>query len=152
MAATTKTLTPTNQTISIPAFTDKPDNRLQTDSTGKLADAVNALSEHFVMPSSWTTGTYFDYKKTDTFVQFASHKNISGGLTVNAYDRVQLGTISGYSADMAIYFPMACRVGGGSYCAIIEVSAYGTVNVYNTSNASITIEETNAYQLLWTKT
>ena len=45
MAATTKTLTPTNETISIPAFTDKPDNRLQTDSTSKLADAVNALSE-----------------------------------------------------------------------------------------------------------
>lgn len=44
MAATTKTLTPTNQVISIPAFTDKPDNRLQTDSTSKLADAVNALS------------------------------------------------------------------------------------------------------------
>lgn len=44
MAATTKTLTPTNQTISIPAFTDKPDNRLQTDSTSKLADAVNALN------------------------------------------------------------------------------------------------------------
>lgn len=48
MAATTKTLTPTNQTISIPAFTDKPDNRLQTDSTGKLADAVNALSEQIM--------------------------------------------------------------------------------------------------------
>ena len=46
MAATTKTLTPTNQVISIPAFTDKPDNRLQADSTGKLADAVNALNSN----------------------------------------------------------------------------------------------------------
>lgn len=43
MAATTKTLTPTNQVISIPAFTDKPDYRLPIDSTEKLADAVNAL-------------------------------------------------------------------------------------------------------------
>ena len=53
MAATTKTLTPTNETISIPAFTDKPDNRLQTDSTGKLADAVNALSEQMAN-ITWT--------------------------------------------------------------------------------------------------
>lgn len=43
MAATQKTLTPTNEVISIPAFTDKPDYRLPIDSTGKLADAINVL-------------------------------------------------------------------------------------------------------------
>ena len=66
MAATTKTLTPTNQTISIPAFTDKPDNRLQADSTGKLADAVNALAEqagHYtcVQYGNLTPGTGVDF-------------------------------------------------------------------------------------------
>ena len=44
--ATTKTLTPTNQVITIPDFTDKPDNRLQADSAGKLADAVNQLNNN----------------------------------------------------------------------------------------------------------
>ena len=58
MAATTKTLTPTNETISIPAFTDKPDNRLQTDSTGKLADAVNALSEQIAQIIAANAGSH----------------------------------------------------------------------------------------------
>lgn len=47
MAATQKTLTPTNEVISIPAFADKPDYRLPIDSTGKLADAINALYSFF---------------------------------------------------------------------------------------------------------
>ena len=41
--ATSKTLTPTNVTISIPAFTDKPDQRLTTNCIDKEADAINAL-------------------------------------------------------------------------------------------------------------
>ena len=43
--ATTKTLAPTNQTITIAAFQgEKPDQRQIADAEGKLADAVNALN------------------------------------------------------------------------------------------------------------
>lgn len=43
--ATTKTLTPTNETITIDAFQgEKPDHRHVADAEGKLADAVNALN------------------------------------------------------------------------------------------------------------
>ena len=43
--ATTKTLTPTNQTITIDAFQgEKPDHRHVADAETKLADAVNALN------------------------------------------------------------------------------------------------------------
>ena len=42
--ATSKTLTPTNVTISIPEFTDKPDQRVNTNCIDKEADAINALS------------------------------------------------------------------------------------------------------------
>lgn len=43
--ATTKTLTPTNQTITIDAFQgEKPDHRHVADAEGKLADAINALN------------------------------------------------------------------------------------------------------------
>ena len=42
--ATTKTLAPTNQTITIAAFQgEKPDQRQIADAEGKLADAINAL-------------------------------------------------------------------------------------------------------------
>lgn len=42
--ATTKTLTPTNQNITLSAFTEKPDNRINVTNDEKLADAVNALN------------------------------------------------------------------------------------------------------------
>jgi hypothetical protein len=48
--ATTKTLTPTNQAITLAAFTEKPDNRTNVTNDDKLADAVNALN------SKLTTG------------------------------------------------------------------------------------------------
>lgn len=43
--ATSKTLTPTNVTIQIPAFTDKPDQRVNSNCIDKEADAINALSD-----------------------------------------------------------------------------------------------------------
>lgn len=42
--ATTKTLTPTNQSITLAAFTEKPDNRVNVTNDDRLADAVNALN------------------------------------------------------------------------------------------------------------
>ena len=44
--ATSKTLTPTNVTIQIPAFADKPDQRANSNCIDKEADAINALSDH----------------------------------------------------------------------------------------------------------
>ena len=42
--ATSKTLTPTNVTIQIPAFTDAPDQRVNSNCIDKEADAINALN------------------------------------------------------------------------------------------------------------
>ena len=42
--ATSKTLTPTNVTISIPAFSDRMDQRLNSNCIDKEADAINALN------------------------------------------------------------------------------------------------------------
>lgn len=41
--ATSKTLTPTNQTISIPEMSDAPNQSVVSNCITKLADAVNAL-------------------------------------------------------------------------------------------------------------
>lgn len=43
--ATSKLLKPTNVTISIPEFTDQPDQRVNSNCIDKEADAINALSE-----------------------------------------------------------------------------------------------------------
>lgn len=44
--ATSKLLKPTNVTISIPEFTDQPDQRVNSNCIDKEADAINTLSEH----------------------------------------------------------------------------------------------------------
>ena len=44
--ATSKLLKPTNVTISIPEFTDQPDQRVNSNCIDKEADAINSLSEH----------------------------------------------------------------------------------------------------------
>ena len=43
--ATSKLLKPTNETISIPGFTDRPDQRVNTNCIDKEADAINALND-----------------------------------------------------------------------------------------------------------
>jgi hypothetical protein len=46
MATTTKTLTPTNQTITLPDMTERPDASVLVDGIGKDADAINALASN----------------------------------------------------------------------------------------------------------
>ena len=45
--ATSKTLTPTNVTIQIPDFTERPDQRVNSNCIDKEADAINALNSNF---------------------------------------------------------------------------------------------------------
>ena len=110
MAATTKTLTPTNQTISIPAFTDKPDNRLQTDSTSKLADAVNALNSNKSnkILSMVVEGT------TD------ADGDIAIGLSQSAYSIISCAPdriTSGYYTQWYAVLPYGSSAGNTSYSA-----------------------------------
>ena len=44
--ATTKTIDATNQTVTIPAMADKPDQSKNSDGISKLVDGCNALSNH----------------------------------------------------------------------------------------------------------
>ena len=45
MAVTTKTLSPTNQVVSLPDMTERPNASVLVDGIGKDADAINALSD-----------------------------------------------------------------------------------------------------------
>ena len=44
MATTTKTLTPTNQTVTLPDMTERPNASVLVDGISKEADAINALN------------------------------------------------------------------------------------------------------------
>jgi len=55
MATTTKTLTPTNQTITLPDMTERPDASVLVDGIGKDADAINALSDQIAKFDGSTT-------------------------------------------------------------------------------------------------
>ena len=56
--ATSKTLKPTNVTIQIPAFTDKPDQRVNTNCIDKEADAINALSDQIASNLNTNLSTF----------------------------------------------------------------------------------------------
>ena len=57
MATTTKTLTPTNQTVTLPDMTERPNASVLVDGIGKEADAINALSEHMIKAKAFTATT-----------------------------------------------------------------------------------------------
>ena len=51
--ATSKTLSPTGVTIQIPAFTDQPDQRVNSNCIDKEADAINALNDQIANKTTW---------------------------------------------------------------------------------------------------
>lgn len=80
--ATSKTLTPTNVTIQIPAFTDKPDQRVNTNCIDKEADAINALSDQiaYYYPLSGSFDTDLLPKASNLVTRYAGNniQNFSG--------------------------------------------------------------------------
>lgn len=67
--ATSKTLTPTNVTIQIPDFTEKPDQRVNSNCIDKEADAINALNTNITSFSQAIDtvtigGSYFTIDKS----------------------------------------------------------------------------------------
>jgi len=80
--ATTKTLTPTNQTISIPELTDAPDMSVASNAIDKEADAINTLSEHLDpiagTNKAWITNAELNNYKT-TGVYYISTGSTIGG-------------------------------------------------------------------------
>lgn len=90
--ATTKTLTPTNQTITIDAFQgEKPDHRHVADAEGKLADAVNALNSKMANEYSLNWGTSLQW-------QVANSLSV---LFINATFYVQVWTSA--TSDIAVF-------------------------------------------------
>lgn len=73
--ATSKTLAPTNVTISIPAMADAPDASVFSNCVDKEADAINALNSQLTPSSSYTLTPNSDYIK-------------AGNVTMRVYGRL----------------------------------------------------------------
>ena len=87
--ATTKTLTPTNQAITLADFTEKPDNRTNVTNDDKLGDAVNALNSNFstlLTPTNVSANVTIasgGYVKIGTIVIVNVHINVDQAVTGN---------------------------------------------------------------------
>ena len=85
--ATSKLLKPTNVTISIPEFTDQPDQRVNSNCIDKEADAINALSEQIAKqpitvtaPTGMTVSNNHSYKQGNVVcLNFQVSGTISSG-------------------------------------------------------------------------
>ena len=108
--ATSKTLTPTNVTIQIPAFTDQPDQRVNSNCIDKEADAINALNSKIG-----------SYKKTFSFYNTVAGNSVSSG---NSFSFVSV--FNKFSSE-------TIRALGTLYC-LNDGSSFNVV-VYNNTEA-----------------
>lgn len=81
--ATSKTLTPTNVTIQIPAMTDAPDQSVNSNCIDKLGDAVNTLNSHMANLLRVTDAT-------GTVSNLAPHGAVSVPLSLSIPDGYRL--------------------------------------------------------------
>lgn len=96
--ATSKTLTPTNVTIQIPAFTDQPDQRVNSNCIDKEADAINALNSKIAdLPKFKLVEKTINFNNSDS----VSISNFASGINV---DKTKIYTVSGIikSANIGI--------------------------------------------------
>ena len=73
MATTTKTLTPTGQTVTLPDMTERPDASVLVDGIGKDADAINAINakiEPYLLPNNQPLLTYAEGLSAPSFNTF----------------------------------------------------------------------------------
>jgi len=132
--ATTKTLKPTNVTISIPEFTDQPDQRVNSNCIDKSADAINTLSDQIGTLSS-----------TKAFSSYYYNYNASGNRTeaVALADATYLVIIQCYYGDEKSGMYIVLK--SGSSCLITTVKAADGVTVSKNGSTGINIAITNTY-------
>lgn len=124
--ATTKTLTPTNQTITIAAFSgEKPDQRQIADAESKMADAINAVNSQLVPISD-------DYIKRITPFFSANSGNNNVTMTfngVNANEGISLLIFTRYGSHVVT---MAIN-------ANAQISGYDVNKLTGTNTLSISV-------------
>ena len=109
--ATSKTLTPTNVTIQIPAMADLPDASVFSNCVDKLGDAVNALNSKLTGYSIYNIGT-INFPTGFTIPSNSRHLLIING---PYYSRGRAVIIVSANTSGAVY---AIKVGGDENVSI----------------------------------
>lgn len=95
--ATTKTLTPTNQAITLAAFTEKPDNRTNVTNDDKLADAVNTLNSNINKLFTNTSARYvkhFMFQNASSIVIDLQHEQSNAYFSMIEVANANQGVLS----------------------------------------------------------
>lgn len=95
--ATSKLIKPTNVTVQIPAFTDQPDNRVNTNCIDKAIDGINALSDQIATKHTQLTFTTNSYYRNTMNI----YKDVSGN-TVTIYGVVTCDSVYSTSPGYAV--------------------------------------------------
>lgn len=132
--ATTKTLTPTNQAITLADFTEKPDNRTNVTNDEKLADAINTLNSNTALTITQYTNSHIDTYSRIFAVKRGNMLYFLGNITAKQGDGFSdfeaIGKIEGWDA---VYDSLAtvCAQSDGSKVLIVSILANGTIRLYS---------------------
>ena len=126
--ATSKLLKPTNVTISIPEFTDQPDQRVNSNCIDKEADAINSLSEQI--------GSL-------KFIHVSVNGNTSKTVTIANTTRVLIYTSGGAVNSMTMY-SVSSNSAGTMY--IKEFISGSNITVTSSATNSFTITNSGSGQ------
>ena len=123
--ATSKTLAPTNVTISIPAMADAPDASVFSNCVDKEADAINALNSHLSPISD-------DYTK-----------RITPFYSPNSGNNVATLTFNGLTANEGVNLLLFTRYGSHVMTLTVDsnskISAYDVQKLTGTNTLTVTI-------------
>lgn len=118
--ATSKTLTPTNVTISIPEFTDQPDQRVNSNCIDKLSDAVNALNSKFTTQGEDILGNghikiYKSGNVVTIFFWWATKAEVTGATLA-----------AKYRPQTTAYYPIVALLNGSTYAIdVLQITNNG---------------------------
>ena len=124
--AISKTLTPTNVTIQIPDFTDRPDQRANSNCIDKEADAINALNTQIANLIKTTNAVSVTTNASGTVVLDTS--------ALNPSTQVLLGVANGggWIVSWCIYNGQYKLKFWDTSGATMQVNASQTLTVYFT--------------------
>lgn len=116
--ATSKTLKPTNVTISIPAMTDRPNQSVNSNCIDKLADAVNKTHDKFPTSQCNTLSDMISYFQNVGVGMI----NVSTTVGNTLYEKNRQGLVIGFKIGNDYVIFIAVDSGGDSYSGYVTVA------------------------------
>ena len=116
--ATSKTLKPTNETISIPAMSDRPNQSVNSNCITKLADAINTTHDKFPTSQCATLSDMITYFQTVGIGII----NVSATVGNTLYGKSRQGLVIGFKIGNDYVIFIAVDSNGDSYSGYITVA------------------------------